>query len=281
MHNLHIFICHYTPLKDRKTFILNQLNHNIGNLIIKDLECEFDKEGEEYKLIDFNNSKPANYVYFVRKYDRDYLTSEIKNKFFLSPHDAKHNIRLEYHGQPNYNDTQITYDNFKSIHKHSLGQRGRKPAEESLALKHYEACRIISNMDISYGLIIEDDCVFTDNFLVKLNEKMKEFPVDWDIYYPNSCPNPGFRAKGGMTQINNTNKIYIKKHPSSVFGVSYLVSKIAANRIAKEIEENKIWSAIDHEFNWIYYKLAFKVIWNWQSPRLTFWGQSGFKSSLI
>ena len=281
MNNLHIFICHYTPLKDRKTFILNQLNHNIGNLIIKDLECEFDKEGEEYKLIDFNNSKPANYVYFVRKYDRDYLTSEIKNKFFVSPHDAKHNIRLEYHGQPNYNDTQITYDNFKSIHKHSLGRRGRKPAEESLALKHYEACRIISNMDISYGLIIEDDCVFTDNFLVKLNEKMKEFPVDWDIYYPNSCPNPGFRTKGGMTQINNTNKIYIKKHPSSVFTVSYLVSKIAANRIAKEIEENKIWSAIDHEFNWIYYKLAFKVIWNWQSPRLTFWGQSGFKSSLI
>ena len=41
-------------------------------------------------------------------------------------------------------------------------------AEESLALKHYEACRIISNMDISYGLIIEDDCVFTDKFRKQL-----------------------------------------------------------------------------------------------------------------
>ena len=281
MNNLHIFVCHYTPLKERKKFIIKQLNDKIGNLIIKDLECEFDKEGKEYKLVDFNDDKPANYVYFIRKYDRDYLTREIKNNFFVSPYDAKHNIRLEYYEQPNYNNTPITYDNFTSIYNHSLGHRGRKLSEESLALKQYEACRLISSMDISYGLIIEDDCVFTDNFMVKLNEKMKEFPVDWDIYYPNSCPNPGFRTKGGMTQLDNTNKIYIKKHPTTVFGVSYLVSKIATTKISKEIEENKIWLAIDHEFNWVYYKLALKVIWNWQSPRLTFWGQSGFKTSLI
>jgi hypothetical protein len=280
MHHLHIFVCHYTPLKERKKFIIKQLNDNIGNLIIKDLECEFDKEGEEYKSENFDNSKSANYVYFIRKYDRDYLTPEIKNNFFVSPYDAKHNIRLEYSEKPNYNNTPIIYDNFTSIYKHSLCHRGRSSAEESLSLKHYEACRIISKMDISYGLIIEDDCVFTDNFIVKLNEKMKEFPVDWDIYYPNSCPNPGFRTKGGITQIDNTNKIYIKNHPTSVFTVSYLVSKIAANKIAKEIQENKIWCAIDHEFNWIFYKHAFKVIWNCQSPRLTFWGQSGFKSLL-
>ena len=65
---------------ERKTFILKQLNNNISNLIIKDLECEFDKEGQEYKSDNFDESKPGNYVYFIRKYDRDYLTPEIIDK---------------------------------------------------------------------------------------------------------------------------------------------------------------------------------------------------------
>ena len=148
------------------------------------------------------------------------------------------------------------------------------------ALKHCECWGLISNMDISYGLIIEDDCVLTDNFLLKLNEIINEFPKEWDIYYPNSNSNPGFKLKSGFINLNNTNKLRIKKHPSTVFGISYLVTKKAAEKISKEIEKNKIWSAIDHEVNWIFYKLKLKVIWNWQFPKLTFWGESGFKSLL-
>ena len=281
MENLHIFICHYNPLTERKTFILNELNNKIGNLLIKELECEFDNNVKEYKYEGFDENKTINYVYFIRKYDRQYLTKEIKDSMFLSCHDNKNNIRLEYSSVNNYQSNIVTYENFESKYKHSLCERGRKPAEESLALKHYEAIRLIANMDISYGLIIEDDCKITDKFKEKLDSKMKEFPENWDIYFPNSCPNPGFRTKGGMTQINNTRKIYIKNHPSSVFGVSYLVSKTSAKRLCDEIETNKLWLAIDHEFNWLFYKLQFNVIWNWESPRLTFWGESGFKSSLL
>ena len=281
MENLHIFICHYNPLTERKTFILNELNNKIGNLLIKELDCEFDNNVKEYKYEGFDENKTINYVYFIRKYDRQYLTKEIKDSMFLSCHDNKNNIRLEYSSVNNYQSNIVTYENFESKYKHSLCERGRKPAEESLALKHYEAIRLIANMDISYGLIIEDDCKITDKFKEKLDSKMKEFPENWDIYFPNSCPNPGFRTKGGMTQINNTRKIYIKNHPSSVFGVSYLVSKTSAKRLCDEIETNKLWLAIDHEFNWLFYKLQFNVIWNWESPRLTFWGESGFKSSLL
>ena len=278
--NLYIFVCHYTPLIERKKFILDQLETNIGNIIIKDLDCEFDEEGKEYKLNEHKDLKPTTYVYFVRKYDRDYLTDEIKNKFFISPQDSRHNIRLEYYTKESFNEKEITYENFTSSYKHSLGPRKRRLSEESLALKHYECCRLISNMDISYGLIIEDDCVFTDNFLLKLNEIIKEFPKDWDIYIPNSNERPGFKLKSGFIELNNTNKLRIKNHPSTVYSSSILVTKKAAGKISKEIEKNKIWSAIDHEFNWIYYKLKLKVIWNWKSPKLTFWGQSGFKTSL-
>ena len=93
------------------------------------------------------------------------------------------------------------------------------------------------------------------------------------------------KSSGLLLNVNTepitAKKNIYKKHPSTVFTVSYLVSKIAASKISKEIEDNKIWSAVDHEFNWVFYKLALKVIWNWESPRLTLWGQSGFKSSLI
>ena len=281
MENLHIFICHYNPLTERKKYILDELNIKIGNLLIKELECEFDSNVKEYKYEGFDENKTINYVYFVRKYDREHLNKEIKDRMFLSCHDNKNNIRLEYLSVNNYQSNPVTYENFKSKYKHSLCERGRKPAEESLALKHYEAIRLIANMDISFGLIIEDDCKITDKFKEKLDSKMKEFPENWDIYFPNSCPNPGFRTKGGMTQINNTKKIYIKNHPSSVFGVSYLVNKTTSKRLCDEIETNKLWLPIDHEFNWLFYKLQFNVIWNWESPRLTFWGESGFKSSLL
>ena len=96
MENLHVFICHYNLLTERKKFILNELNNKIGNLLIKELECEFDSNVKEYKYDGFDENKLINYVYFIRKYDRHYLTKEIKDTMFLSCHDKKHNIRLEY-----------------------------------------------------------------------------------------------------------------------------------------------------------------------------------------
>ena len=173
MENLHIFICHYNPLTERKKYILDELNKKIGNLLIKELECEFDSNVKEYKYEGFDENKTINYVYFIRKYDREHLTKEIKDNMFLSCHDNKNNIRLEYLSVNNYQSNPVTYENFESKYKHSLCERGRKPAEESLALKHYEAIRIIANMDISFGLIIEDDCVFSENFKEKLDSKMK------------------------------------------------------------------------------------------------------------
>ena len=81
MENLHVFICHYNPLTERKKFILNELNNKIGNLLIKELECEFDSNVKEYKYDGFDENKLINYVYFIRKYDRHYLTKEIKDSF--------------------------------------------------------------------------------------------------------------------------------------------------------------------------------------------------------
>ena len=111
MENLHIFICHYNPLTERKTFILNELNNKIGNLLIKELECEFDNNVKEYKYEGFDENKTINYVYFIRKYDRQYLTKEIKDRMFLSCHDNQNNIRLEYSYVNNYQSNILDKEN--------------------------------------------------------------------------------------------------------------------------------------------------------------------------
>ena len=49
-------------------------------------------------------------------------------------------------------------------------------------------------MDISFGLIIEDDCVFTKNFKEKLDLKLKNF-LKIGIFTSNSCPKPGLELK--------------------------------------------------------------------------------------
>ena len=138
-------------------------------------------------------------------------------------------------------------------------------------------------MDISYALVIEDDCVLIENFITRFKERSRGFPPDWDIYFPNSCPNPGFRTKGGFTQIKgpHTKEINIKDPPSSVFTISYFITKNAAIKLVEEIEKNKLWLAIDHEHNWLFYTLNLKVIWNSAyGQRLTLWNTSGFKSSM-
>ncbi len=178
MEGLHIFITHYTPLKKRKEFILNELKTKIGNIKVKELACEFDKNEPEYTLDSLDPEKPIHNVYIIRKYDRDYMTSEIKDILLCKVGHAaplEQNIRLEYTRTPNYNENIVTKDNFKTIHNHSLFKH-RKSAEESLALKHYEAYRLILEMELKLAIVIEDDCSITENFVKKFNDYLNYFP---------------------------------------------------------------------------------------------------------
>ena len=60
-----------------------------------------------------------------------------------------------------------------------------------------------------------------------------------------------------------------------------MVTLNAAKRMKKYIDENKIWTPIDHEHNWIFYTLDFKVIWNKDAGKnLTIWNYTKFESSI-
>ena len=281
--SLHIFITHYTPLTERKTYILKELKEKIGNIKIKELASEKEEEKDFYTLDNYDENKVTHYVYFVKKYDREHLTPEIQKQFFLNNHNKDHNIRLEFYGRKNYQTEKITYDNFKSKYNHSLQHRGAlSSSQKSLCLKHYECYRLIEEYNLKYALIIEDDCFFKDNFMSKLSIYMNEFPEDWSVYFPNGSDNAGIRTKGGYNgRFSDEKNTIIKKSPNGIFAISYMVTLNAAKRMKKYIDENKIWIPIDHEHNWIFYTLDFKVIWNKDAGKnITIWNHTNFKSSI-
>ena len=113
MNDFHIFICHYNPLQERRKFIINELEKKIGNLVIIDLACEFSDIDEKDTNSNIDNDKAITYVYFVRKYDKDYLNVELENKFFLSHKDSSHNIILEFKEQYNNIENPVNYQNFR------------------------------------------------------------------------------------------------------------------------------------------------------------------------
>ena len=201
MNYLHIFICHYTKLIDRKKHI--------------------DEELSNLKFIK---------IHFVNEYDQESITNEIDKFFFLRS-------RSEWNKRVNY------------YVKSNGGGRELKKSEKSLCLKHYSAIKNILINNIDYALIIEDDIIFCDNFLDKLNNILKKIPDDWDLYYPNIY---------NKEYINN-NYIMKRTHPATQGAYSYLINKKCCQQIINEIENNKIVNPIDFEYNWIFYKLNLNI----------------------
>ena len=114
-----ICICHYTPLKERKKFMIEQ--------------CQ------RYKIDDK--------LHFIEKFDRENIPENLVNLF---------------------------------------DEKKLKKCEISLFLKHINAMGKIVNDD--YGIIMEDDTIFKDEFNKKFNNLTKILPQDFDILYVGVFP---------------------------------------------------------------------------------------------
>ena len=129
------YICNYTPLKERKQFMIEQ--------------------NTKYNL--------QNKLHFINEFDRE----NIPNKFL------------------------DIFDTSKL-----------KLCEISLFLKHIEGMRLIHESNKEFGIIMEDDVVYKDNFFNNFNQKYDIFPDDFDILYIGVFPfNKYFKERGTR---NNT-----------------------------------------------------------------------------
>ena len=218
----HIFICHYTPLVERK----------------KHIEKEF--------------SKLKNIVvHFITEYDKENIESEICSQYFI-----------------NSIDEQLLRTIFYSHNKQCprFHSKPLSPAEMSLSLKHYTACKQIIEQKLSYALIIEDDAVFSYDFMNKMQEMIEALPLEWDVYFPNSTHT---MFQMDSIHIEENNFISKRAHPATAYTISYLIKKSTCEKVVSEIEKNKIALPIDHELNHIFYKHNCNVYFNKTSPLIT------------
>ena len=78
MKNLIIYVIHYTPLKERKTFLLNELNkHSLNYYFIEDYDRE-KLSNNDLKIFDTNKEKKVSLFGYTNKNNYSY---ESKVKF--------------------------------------------------------------------------------------------------------------------------------------------------------------------------------------------------------
>lgn len=147
-------------------------------------------------------------------------------------------------------------------------------AEISLAIKYVTALNKIANSELEFGLILEDDCLFCEDFSNIFQKYLNDTPPDWDVIHVGN----GF----GMHPVNyisvHNRTSYKMKHPASRCAEAVLVSKNSAKLMSETIKP--FYMAADWELAYQYFLHNLNVYW-WEPALITQGSHNGtFTSSL-
>lgn len=149
-----------------------------------------------------------------------------------------------------------------------------KDAEISLAIKHVEVIKKISNLSEEFALVLEDDCLFCDNFVEVFDKLLANTPDDWDVIHVGD----GFGMRPENYKRNCGNGVFLMNHPASRCTEAILFKRSAAKKIISSIIPFTL--AADWELGYQYYKHNLKVYW-WDSAPITQASHKGiFRSSI-
>ena len=131
------------------------------------------------------------------------------------------------------------------------------PAQQSCALKHWQAHQLMVQRNIARALILEDDVILSASFLPALKGLMQEELALGD-------PHVTFLGCGGHyyiphEQIRTGQWLYPRNQGK--FADSYILSMATAKRRLDWIEANGITLPIDHTFEQIDRALATPMFW--------------------
>lgn len=147
-------------------------------------------------------------------------------------------------------------------------------AEISCTFKHREAIKRISIECDNYGLILEDDVVFCNDFDIHFNTFMKSTPDDWDAIFMGSCANLHVPS----SILKNSQTAYRIAHPSSRGGDSYLLKRDLAQKITESMKTFVTIS--DWELSYQLYLHDAKTYW-WEPSLIAQGSECGlYKSTL-
>ena len=147
-------------------------------------------------------------------------------------------------------------------------------AQISCTIKHYECIHKVATETENYGLILEDDVIFVEDFVSKFNLFLKETPADWDAIFLGCCA--GLRVPPSL--LKEGVPAYLVPHPASRGGDSYLLRTNAAKKIASTMKPFTTIS--DWELAAQLYQHNLKTYW-WEPPLVVQGSENGLYQTTL
>jgi len=195
-------------------------------------------------------------VEYILDYDQEELTDEIVNQWY-------NNDPEKYHE---------TID--KCYKNYAVPFRKINTAEISCTIKHYLGIKAIAEKCDNYGLILEDDVIFVEDFENHFNNFLSQTPDDWGAIFMGCCA--GLRVPAGQLVENQV--AYEMAHPASRGGDSYILRKDVAQKITETMKPFNTIS--DWELAYQLYLHDVKTYW-WEPPLVVQGSQNGLYETTL
>tara|TARA_R110000824_G_scaffold274672_1_gene463409 strand:- start:11715 stop:12389 length:675 start_codon:yes stop_codon:yes gene_type:complete len=154
----------------------------------------------------------------------------------------------------------------------STPSRRLRDSELSIGIKQYECWVKAASLKTEFVLILEDDVLLQDNFIINFNSFLKSTPPDWDII---------FIGEGCNLHVPNPNPsivAYPVSPPRTRCLDSYLIKRTLCDELSKSILP--ITLPIDFEVTYALVRLQSKCYW-WEPILTTQGSQMGRFPSAI
>ena len=220
-----------------------------------------------------------------------HYTKAIDRKEFIVDQLKKHNILdrvkwIEKHDQEDITYIDYTLNFTSKIPNFNLrippSMKGivedfyLKPSEVSCAFKHKQAMIDFVNTKNQYYFVMEDDIIFEDNFIEKLNHYFESLPDDWDALFIGS----GAGKRIEQSRILPNKYWYYKDYPADRCADSVILKRNTVKSILSSLNTYGLAFPFDHELSFWLEMDSSNVYWL-EPPIVKQGSQCGLFKSLL
>jgi GR25 family glycosyltransferase involved in LPS biosynthesis len=197
---------------------------------------------------------------FIKEYDQEELNEDILRDFYLA--------------DKNKFEDKIKNLWDKDIHKFRILN---KP-EISCTIKHLTAIKKVSLECKNFGLILEDDVLFYDDFNKKYKLFFENTPKDWDSIFLGDGCGVNFQSQILLNSKKVNDYSYLMSHPATNCAEAYLLKP----NVARTIYENSLPFQLvsDWELAYQFYKINARIYW-WYPSLVTQGSRNGKYNSTL
>jgi GR25 family glycosyltransferase involved in LPS biosynthesis len=192
------------------------------------------------RLISFLENSKIPYE-FITEYDQEDLSTDVLKQHYLADE-----IKFKEKIDPLWDS---------NIHKFRI----LNLPEISCTIKHLKAIEKLSLECPNFGLILEDDVLFDNNFNNLYKNYISETPSDWDAIFLGEGCGVNFQNEKILNSQKISKNSYLMKHPATNCAEAYLLKPQIASKIYASAIPFQLVS--DWEIGYQLYKFDAKTYW--------------------